>query len=257
MTFASLWDELLAEGVVTITPEELAARAGRSVDAVYRSVHTAKRDQRLFSPTHGLYVLVPPEYRSWGAVPGDWFIDDMMRHLGHPYYVGLLTAAARHGASHHPSHVFQVVSSSRVRDREVGGVRLRFYQASDIAERPVVEQIGPTGRIIVATPETCVLDVAERPAQAGGIQTIVELLGELPIDGEALVEAAATRPRSVVRRAGWLLEYTDPGRRLKALRALARADEGDRTPLVPGGGRRGRTDQRWGVVVNTQLEPEP
>jgi len=26
--------------------------------------------------------MVPPEYRSWGAVPAAWFIDPMMWHLG-------------------------------------------------------------------------------------------------------------------------------------------------------------------------------
>ncbi|MDX1622299.1 MAG: type IV toxin-antitoxin system AbiEi family antitoxin [Nitriliruptorales bacterium] len=219
-------------------------------------MHDAKHDNRLFSPTKGLYVLVPPEYRSWGAVPGDWFIDDMMRHLGHPYYVGLLTAAARHGARHQAAQVFQVVSSARIRDRDFGGLRLRFYRASDLAERPVVEQVGPTGRIVVASPETCVLDLAERPGEAGGIQTVVELLAELTVDTGALIEAAASRPRSVIRRTGWLLEHTGPDRKLEALRALARPGEGDPTPLVPGGSRRGRSDQRWGVLVNTQLEPE-
>jgi hypothetical protein len=37
---------------------------------------------------------------------------------------------------------------------------------------------------------------------AGGVNVLLEVLGELPIDVDALVWQAATRPRGVVRRCG-------------------------------------------------------
>ena len=43
--------------------------------------------------------MIPPEFRSWGAVPATHFIDPMMRFLGHDYYVGYLSAAEAHGAA--------------------------------------------------------------------------------------------------------------------------------------------------------------
>jgi hypothetical protein len=48
----------------------------------------------------GVAVVVPPEYREAGCPPASWFIHDLMRFLGQPYYVALLTAAAIHGAAH-------------------------------------------------------------------------------------------------------------------------------------------------------------
>ena len=48
--------------------------------------------------------VVPPQYASWGAPPPGWYIDDLMRHEGRPYYVGLLKAAELHGATHQARH---------------------------------------------------------------------------------------------------------------------------------------------------------
>ena len=40
------------------------------------------------------------ENRVAGAPPASWYIDDFMKAIGAPYYVGVLTAAALHGAAH-------------------------------------------------------------------------------------------------------------------------------------------------------------
>src|SRR6056297_1776507 len=210
ISFRRLWDDLLAEGCLAITSAEIAKRAGTSLESVYVATHRAANERLLFSPTRGLYVLVPPEYRSWGSVPADWFIDDMMSHLRTPYYVAYLSAAARHGASHQAAQQFQVVTGKRVKPRRAGRVRLRFYSCSSIAARATERQNGPTGVLTVATPETCLLDLAENPDAGGGVATLVELIGELPVDVDALVDAAVLRPRATVRRAAWLLARTQP-----------------------------------------------
>ena len=60
---------------------------------------------------------IPAEYRSWRAVPASHFIDPMMRHLDHGYYVGYLSAAEVHGAAHQRPQVFQVITDARLNDR--------------------------------------------------------------------------------------------------------------------------------------------
>lgn len=254
LRFATLWDELLSEGVVATTAQELAQRAHTSVDSVYVATHRARAANKLFSPAPGLYVLVPPEYRSWGAVPADWFIDDLMRHLGHDYYISLLSAAAMYGATHQAAQLFQVMTDRRTSDRDVGNLKLRFYVCRDLGQRPSQQLTGPTGRLTVATPETCALDLAERPKDAGGVTTLLEILGELPIDAHALDIAASNRPLAVARRCGWLLQRTDPDRDLTALRQRATRTRSNPTPLVPGGPARGQLDRTWNIVVNTMLE---
>lgn len=252
-TFSRLWDRLLSEGVVSITAAELANRAGTTRAAAFRAVHDAKKAGVVFSPAHGLYVLVPPEYRSWGTIPADWYLEDMMRHMGREYYVSFLTAAARHGASHHATQLFQVVVNRTVRDRDISGVRLRFYQTSVIGTRGTEVRTSPTGILTLATPETCLLDLAERPDAGGGLNVILEILPELVIDSEKTVEAARTRPRAVIRRCGWLLSRTRPDLDLEDLRELAAPRARNPTPLLPSGASAGVVDHDWGVVVNTMV----
>lgn len=251
-TFSGLWDELLSEGVVCLTTDELAERAGATRSATYRAVHDAKKGSRVFSPAKGLYVLVPPRYRTWGAVPADWYIDDMMRHMDRIYYIGLLTAAARHGASHQAAQLFQVMVDTRTRDRDIGPSRLRFHRVSDIEDRPARQMMGPTGPLTVATPETLVLDLAERPDLAGGIGTILEVVPELEIDPDTLVQVASERTRAIQQRCGWLLARSHPELDLQRLRRMAVPDVSHPTPLVPGGeASTGTIDETWGVRVNT------
>ncbi len=251
-TFSKLWDRLLSQGVVSITASELSGRANASAEATFRAVHDAKAAGLLFSPAKGLYVLVPPQYRSWGTVPADWYVDDMMRHMGRRYYVSFLTAAARHGASHQASQLFQVVVDAKTRDRDIGGVRLRFYRSAAIDNRPTEEVMASTGRLTVATPETCLLDLAERPAVGGGLNVILEVVPDLQIKSDALVAAASERPRAVVRRCGWIVSRTHPSLKLAELRELAAPDLHNPTPLLPAADlEQGKTDHDWGVLVNT------
>lgn len=253
-TFVSLWDELLSDGVVSITASRLAERAGTTPESTHLAAHGAKKRKKIFSPTKGLYVLVPPEYRAWGVVPADWFIDDMMTHLGRTYYLGFLTAAARHGASHQAAQVFQVVTDRPVADRVVGSIRMQFHSTSYVRNRPTQRMTGPTGTLIVATPETCALDLAERPDLGGGVNLLLEVLGGLPLHAERLIEAARARSRATVRRCGWILERTHPQLELEGLRNLAAPGAGDDTPLVAAGERRGSHDRGWGILVNTMAE---
>ena len=253
-TFVTLWDELLSEGVVTITTSELAKRAGTSTESTHLAVHFARRARKIFSPSKGLYVLVPPEYRAWGVVPADWFIDDMMRHLGRKYYISHLTAAAMHGASHHATQVFQVVTDRRVSDRAVGDLRLQFHSTSRFERRAVQRRTGPVGSLVVATPETCALDLAAYPDRGGGVNVLLEVLGGLTLDPGQLLEAARLRSRATVRRCGWILERTHPQLNLEGIRGLARPNVGDSTPLVAAGERRGHHDHAWGILVNTIAE---
>ena len=252
-TFSRLWDRLLSEGVVTITVSELANRAGTTREATFRAVHDAKKSGVLFSPAHGLYVLVPPEYRSWRTIPADWYLEDMMRHMGRDYYVSFLTAAGRHGASHHAAQIFQVVVNRTVRDRDVSGVRLRFHQSSAIDNCATERVTSPSGVITIATPETCLLDLAERPDAGGGLNVILEVVPELVIDEEKLVEGARVRARAVARRCGWILSKTHPDLALEDLRELAAPRVRNLTPLLPSGDTTGPVDPSWGVMVNTLL----
>lgn len=112
------------------------AGLGLSGGQVPQRLASLRKRGRVFSPARGMWVPIPPEYRTWGAPDPMLYIDDMMAHLGAGYLVGWLTAAARHGASHQAPQVFQVATSKPLRDRVFGRSRLQFRVRSYAAGAP-------------------------------------------------------------------------------------------------------------------------
>ncbi len=248
----------LAEGRHSFTVDEAAETLGTSRGAVLDALTRLQHRNEVFSPARGLYVAIPPEFRSWGVVPGVWFIDDMMRHLDRPYYVALLTAAAIHGASHQAAQVFQVITSAApIRDRDLDRVRLRFYRSKHVHEDRTEQITVPTGYAVVSAKETTIVDLIAYPRASGGygnVATIVRDIGEL--DGSELARVASRRGRALTRRTGWFLERFGKANDLEALRQAARLDLGEPSVLDPAGPRRGKTDNTWSVRVNKPVEPD-
>ena len=140
---------------------------------------------------------MPSEYRSWGVLPGDWFIDAMMAHLQRPYYVALLSAARVHGASHQASQVFQVMTvtgAGAPRDGDLGRVRLRFYSSKHVGEDAVQRSVVATGYVAVSAKETTVVDLIAYHRVSGGYGNVATILGEIgELSGSELVRVASRR----------------------------------------------------------------
>ena len=256
-------DWLIAHGRHWVTLPEVAALLNLPAEQVPPVTARLRSRGQLFSPTRGGYVPVPSEYRSWRSVPASHFIDPLMRQLGHPYYVGFLSAAEVHGAAHQHPQVFQVVTPARLQGRAFGRVRIEFITEARAATRPTATVNTPTGTMQVAIPEVTVLDLVAAPERGGGLSNVAtvaaELVGEGRLDGHALAVAAGTYPIAVAQRTGWLLDHV--ARMLAtsfdtwplAKRAGERAEP---TPLAASGRRAGPLDGRWNVLVNTVIEPD-
>lgn len=254
---ASLPDALVAQGRYTATTEELLELTGTTPGALRAGLSRLRAQGKIFSPARHFYVVVPPEFRAWRVVPADWFIDSMMRHLERDYYVAFLSAAAIHGASHQAPQVFQVITSRPLPDRDIERVRLRFTTSDRVHDLPTERKLSHTGEFTVATRETTAVDLAWRPSSGAGLSNVATVLIELgELDGDALARAAELRGRAAARRLGWLLERYRSDVDLHWLRVVARPDEGDLSLLSPGSRKRGPADRRWGVRLNTEVEPD-
>ncbi|HDH02851.1 MAG TPA: hypothetical protein ENH15_01235 [Actinobacteria bacterium] len=254
--FESLWDQLLAEGRGSITSSEIRDDTGGSAEAIRAATSNAIAKGLLFSPTKGLYVPVPPHYRSWRVVPADHFIDAMMAHLDCGYYVGFLSAAAHWGAAHQAVQEYQVVVDRHVLDRDIERVRLRFHQTRHLRGRDSVRVSGPEAMLVVATPNQCAVDLVASPRWGGGFSNVATVLAELPdLDGERLAQLADLRARPIAQRLGWLLEQAGAEVDLGPLELLARSRT--RTALLDARQTRGGDrDTRWKVLVNAHVEAD-
>lgn len=248
---------LLSEGRYWLTTGEASELLGRNRRILYPRLAELERAGKLFSPARGLYVVVPPDYRSWGVVPADWFIDPMMRQLNRDYYVSFLSAAARHGASHQAPQTFQVVVNKKLADRDIGRMHLRFIRNQAIATANREAAQSQTGTFQLATKETTLVDLAWRPRLGGGISNVATILRDLEkVNEQELARVASTRSRGVARRLGWLLQRYRTDVDLFWLKQVAQPQEGPAAVLVPGNPVRGPIDRDWGLRLNGQVEPD-
>jgi predicted transcriptional regulator of viral defense system len=254
---STLPDRLIGEGRYWATTEQAVELLGRSRENAYPRLAELEKAGKLFSPAKGLYVVVPPEYRSWGVVPADWFIDPMMRHLGRTYYVAFLSAAARHGAAHQAPQNFQVVVDRPVEDREFGRVRLHFVRRADIEHADRETMSSHTSAYVVATREMTIVDLVWKPREGGGMSNVATVLRDIgELSGERLARLATTRGRGTARRLGWLAERFRPDVDTFWLRQVARPADGAPAWLVPGNKARGPVDPAWGLGLNGRVEPD-
>lgn len=256
MSLPAWVDALQSSGRYTFSQAEAVADTCASPNAVAASLRRLRGAGRLALPRRGFHVIVPLEYRALGCPPAPWFIDDLMRYIGRDYYVGLLTAAAHHGASHQAAQVFQVIVDLPTRPVASGRVRIDFHEGRVVTEQTVRVNT-PTGTMSVSTPERTALDLVRYPLACGGLGHIAVLLAELAeaLDPVRLAGSAPHVERSVVQRAGWLLEFVGAG---AVTGPLAEWLSGQVTfpvalrPDLPSEGC--PRDERWRVVVNEEVE---
>ena len=201
-------DDIQARGRYTFTRAEAANAQERSPVALEAALRRLKQRGRIASPRRGFYVLVPIEYRQAGCPPATWFIADLMRFLGQPYYVGLLSAAALHGAAHQQPLVFQVITDRPTRPTVVGRIQIRFHVSRHIEVVPVVAVQTETGSLRVSTPEATAFDLIRFAPAAGHLSNVATVLAELAekLDPVVLVALAPSYAVPEVQRLGYLLE---------------------------------------------------
>lgn len=255
-------DDLIANGTHFITTPDLADRLGVDTDQLWGSLQRSIEARRIVSVTKGGWVPVPPEYRKSGAPPPLHFIDPMMKFMGHEYYIGFLSAAAMHGASHQAPMVFQVATPALLQNRRIGQSRLQFARRSETAGRSTERRIVPTGRVNVSTPEVTVLDLVEAPRLGAGLSNVATVIGDLISDDllaiEKLASDALGYPMSVVQRTGYLIDFMALELELtvdtNALHVHVAESKPTTVPLRTGQPGRGVRNDRWRVDVNTDVE---
>jgi len=256
-TIAEWVEELQASGRYFFTRDDAEAGLGGSRVAVQTALRRLKQKGRIASPRRGFYVVVPPEYRAAGCLPASWFIDDLMRHLGFNYYVGVLSAAALHGAGHQQPMVFQVIADHATRPMQAGRVKIEVHTSRNIKVMPTMHVETETGTMVVATPETAAFDVVRFSSAAGHWNNVAMVLSELAetIHRARLVEVAARVHLPDVQRLGYLLSVVGEeelaeslagwlaGRRTTAVRLRTDLTKGD-----------SHLDPRWKIFPNEQLD---
>lgn len=201
---------LLSTGRTVFTAEEAEQTLGVGRGAFLDAAERLQRRKALLNPRQGLYVVVPPQFASWGAPPPAWYIDALMRYEQQPYYVGLLKAAELHGATHQAVMEFQVVSAKRLPKIRAGRNLIVFYFRKDMEAviAGIEDRKTDTGTMKIASAALTALDLLRYPQASGGIDNVATVLSDLAekIDPRQLATLSATFERPVVQRLGHLVD---------------------------------------------------
>lgn len=252
---------LLATGRVVFTAQEAEEALGVGRGAFLDAAERLQHRKALLSPRRGFYVIVPPQYASWGAPPPAWYIDALMHHEGQSYYVGLLKAAELHGATHQAVMEFQIVSAKRFPDIRAGRNLIAFYYRKDMAvvQAGIEERKTDTGMMKVSSAALTAFDLLRYPQASGGLDNIATVLSDLgsAIDPKQLEVLSLAMEKPVVQRLGHLLDRLGHGQVAELMHASVQAKgaprwteldrkEASDPDFAPEPLQR---DERWRVIV--------
>jgi predicted transcriptional regulator of viral defense system len=138
------------------------------------------------------------------------YIAQLMGFLGQQYYVGLLSAAAIHGAAHQqPMELMLVANTNHLRDKVKNDVKISFAAKKEIPQQYLQQITVKSGYIPVSTPELTAIDLLLYIKNVGGINRVATVLNELAevIDFEKIsLDFFQNSNTADIQRLGYLFE---------------------------------------------------
>jgi predicted transcriptional regulator of viral defense system len=263
MRFSDYINDLQRHGKCSFTVQQAQSALNKSAAAIYSSVKHLLTKGELATPAKGFYVIIPPEYQVLGCLPAEHFIPYLMEYWKHDYYVGLLTAASYHGATHQAIQVFQVMIEGRTKPQiQCGKVKIRFIANRHLAKTPVQTISTAKSMLRVSTPESTAMDLLNYPQQAGGLNHIATILAELQetMLPNKLLTLAENQPTFAWKqRLGYLLEILGAVELSEVLKAdLLKQKRLDYVPLVPGIEESNIASRNvtWKIIENATVESD-
>ena len=204
-------EDLPKRGKITFSKEEVASQflhlTNRNIQNTLNRLAEKKKIQSVW---RGFWVVVPVEYGLKGVVDPIEYIAQLMNFLGQKYYIGLLSAAAIHGAAHQqPMELMLVTASNHLREKVKNDVRISFATKKNIPQQYLQQITVKSGYIPVSTPELTAIDLLLYIKNVGGINRVATVLSELAevIDFEKIsVDFFRYANTADIQRLGYLLE---------------------------------------------------
>ena len=163
---------------------------------------------RVQSVYRGFYVIVPVQYQLKGVIPPAYYVDGLMEYVGKPYYLGLLSAASMHGATHQRAMKTQVMTVvPRIKESGKNSLPDWNYR-QEIPEAFVVKKNAEIGTLRYSGPEQTAVDLVQFASHVGGYQRVATVLAELmdSVDMEKAGELLRFTTVATIQRLGYLLE---------------------------------------------------
>lgn len=259
-------EDLPKRGRITFSIDDVERQfMNMNKEAIRASIYRLIKKGRVYSVWRNYYVVIPDEYALRGFVPPVEYIDNLMHHLDHRYYVGLLSAAALHGSSHQQPQSFTVVTSSDdIKSKVWRNVDLRFFVKSKIYDDFLQQKNASYGGVKVSGPIMTALDLIFYENRIGGLEraaAVIDGFAEKLDITSSNPKLFASFPLPVIQRFGYIVELIlgnaelgdtvnqiirsmGYGFRKSFLDPRAKSTIADEYPY----------NQRWKIIVNADLE---
>ena len=259
-----VWVEnLQARGRTAFTLQDVRkAFTDHSEAAIKLSLNRLSKKEKILSIHKGYYLIIPPQYASRGILPPTLYLDDLMKFLERPYYIGLLNAASFYGASHQqPQEFFVFTSFPVLRPTKKKGVKVNYISKKEIPEQLLQSRKTETGYLKISSPELTATDLVQFEKRIGGMSRVATVLNELTDEMKPQYftkQFLKKIPVTAIQRLGYLLEKILN----KEILATHLYEESQNTklnffriPLKASGKTKGFPfDEKWKIIINTEIE---
>ena len=211
----------------------------------------------------GFYVKIPVRYSLSGIVPPEYYIDQLMRHLGRPYYVSLLSAAQLFGAAHQiPQKVCVFTTRPAMSLSERKNPIIFWGYKKEIPQELLIQRNSETAAVNFSCPELTAVDLVQYSQYIGGLSRAATVLAELVETtdfAKALPSLYQVASTAAFQRLGYILDdVLEEKKQADVLHnRLKTANHHFRWTALS---RQKPTDDsmprssKWQTIINTQIE---
>lgn len=260
MTISEFIRENEIRGRVTFTTDDVRRTVNLSDNTLLNELQRQVARGRIQIPYRGFYVIIPPQYALKGIVPPTYYIHELMKKVGKPYYVCLLSAAEYYGAAHQRAMVTQVMTlPPRLKHSEMNNL-LNWNYRQVIPTELLLQKNVEMGVMLYSSAELTAVDLVQFASHVGGFQRAATVLAELmeSVDINRLREVIPYTTTATIQRLGYLLEFVlDEQHKADELHCLLKETNPRwKTILMDNGRKRNANGEsnRWHVNMNTNIE---
>lgn len=250
-----------SNGRYDFTIDELINTLPKSSRNIRKDLDRLKEKGEIVNIRRGFYTILPPEYQNMGVIPVDFYIHGLMQYFSKNYYVGLLSAAMFHGAAHQQPQDFYVITKKpRPRNIVNQNFKINFSEKSGFPEWGIESKKTETGYFNISGPELTMLDLIYFEQNVGGFNRVITILNELneSVTISRMKEAVKNDfPASTFQRAGYMAENLLNNAKIAGIFENILAKKQLKTVLLKSSGKlSGTRDEKWKVIVNTEIEAD-
>lgn len=210
MNTPSTWiEDLQRKGKLVFTLDQLENHfADKSKKTLELSLYRLGQKGLIKSVYKGFYTIIPPQYRNFGGLPPDLFIDDLMKFLEREYYVSHLSAAALLGSAHQQPQLFYVVHAGlSLRPVKRSIQKINFVKKENWSQKGISRRKTQTGYFQMSNALQTCIDIVNDQAKVGGISRISQIIEDLAEQVEIDTEVLAYFPEATIQRFGYILDF--------------------------------------------------